>query len=99
MNQIDHDPNEFKKEHPLWKAVPYAGIAIAVAAGQGRISTHGWDWRDYSAILLLLILLWWFLKPSGRDVLVDDITHNHARNGIAFRFGKALNKVWRGFKR
>lgn len=94
MNQIDHDPDEFKKEHPLWKAIPFAGIAIVVAAGQGRLNAQGWDWRDYSAIALLIALLWWLLKPSRPHSLVDGAAHDHARKGIAFRFGKALNRIW-----
>lgn len=71
-------------------------VGAAVGIGVASIAVKGgdWpvmDWRDYTAFAVLGLLLLWLLTP--RRVRAD--AHESAGNGIAFRFGKALNRIFR----
>lgn len=73
------------------------GIAMWVGANQGQplppVTMD--DLVGGGAVALMLA---WFFWPSRRGC-IDTTAHQGASNGFAFRFGKALNSVWRGARR
>lgn len=63
-----------------------------------RYKDQLWDWRDYTAITALVLLLWWLMSPRRSAGLVGSNSHEGTSNGLAFRLGKSLNRVWRSFR-
>jgi hypothetical protein len=77
-------------------------IAFAIIgyfATAPKYAHQAWDWRDYTAIASVALLVWWLLSHSRGSSLKGSSGHESADNPIALRFGKALNKVRRSFRR
>lgn len=90
--EIDHDPNEFSYLD-LWVRI-VVSMGVGVAFSLYRNPLTGMDWRDFTALTLFVFLLSWLLLPVRRK----RTKHESAGQGIAFRLGKALNRVWRSLK-
>lgn len=98
MPEIDHDADEKRTEkHPVTFGMILAYGSIGAVYILPKYKDQIWDWRDYSAITATILLIWWL--TSRRNSKVDAAAHEGMDNGLAFRFGKALNRVRRGFRR
>lgn len=53
-----------------------------------------WGWERAIPVPFFLLFLWWLLTPRNRRG--DPGAHEGVDQGIAFRLGKALNRVRRG---
>lgn len=62
---------------------------------------NGWPawrgWGDVVALCLFGLMMLWLLRE--RRGSSDPEGHEKPREGVAFRFGKLLNRVRRGFRR
>lgn len=85
-----------------WMKVSVATFLTAVGVYFGMkwisgepIPNHGtWDLITLAAFILMMC---WLL--AGRRDRSDTEGHEHASDSLAFRFGKSLNRVRRGFRR
>lgn len=75
----------------------YAGIALIFILP--RYAGQQWDWRDYTALTAFILLLGWLFSSRGSAGLVSADSHEDARNSLAFRLGKSLNRVRSRFRR
>ena len=77
-------------------------IALGSIAFAVNVASHGWPKShgaaDWIAGALLLAMVWWLLGKR-RNAGSDAEPHQDAGKGFAFRLGKALNGVRRGFSR
>jgi hypothetical protein len=71
-------------------------VALALMAANGRISSRGP--LDFMAFVAFCCFFWWL---TGDRRLRPDDAHGGERadKGLAFRLGKALNRVRRGLNR
>ena len=67
----------------------YLGMSLAILLP--RYKEQSWGWLDYTALTLFVLLLAWLLSGSAGVVRAD--SHEDAPNLVAFRLGKALNRV------
>jgi hypothetical protein len=74
--------------------VPQLIAALSVSTGLYlyKNDTPVLAWGDALMFALLGLLLWWCFSTRGRE----PAGHEQANQGIAFRFGKALNRIRRG---
>ena len=73
--------------------------AFAIASG---LAIGNADWSRYSAadilaFVLFMVAMIWLAWPSGSSG--DASAHQSVNEGLAFRFGKALNGIFRRFNR
>ena len=73
-----------------------AAIALAVVLPnyKGPIS---FGWPDAVALTVFFALLWLLLRKR-RDATADAEGHEQPGQSLAFRLGKSLNRVRRGFR-
>jgi hypothetical protein len=71
----------------LFVALP---VAVIIAIQKYDLSRFGWG--DALMFALLGLLLWWLLSARSREAAGHEQTHQ----GVAFRLGKALNRIRRG---
>lgn len=74
-------------------------FTIAFVSYLSRHELPPMDWRDYVAFAIFGLLIWWCFSPRRDASLMSADAHEQARQGIAFRLGKALNGVLRGHSR
>lgn len=51
---------------------------------------------DVIGLILIGALFVWLIKPSRLNASGSSTSSESASQGVAFRFGKALNRIWRG---
>jgi len=77
-------------------------IALGSIAFAVYVASHGWPkgngWPDLLGLALFLAMMWWLLGKR-RNAGGNAEAHQDAGKGFAFRLGKALNGVRRGFSR
>ena len=75
------------------------GIGVAVFAIRGGFDPKDWHapanywYWVFSALFIGILAL--FIWPSRRDRGIYSDAHEGMDNGLAFRFGKALNRILR----
>lgn len=83
---------------PFALACSYIGIAVAAYSyTHGSIFAHSRGPIDNALLVAFLFFFAWLLSGSSRLVGAD--THEDARQSFAFRLGKSLNGIRRGFRR
>lgn len=91
---IEHDPGEFRR--PLLVAM-WSGritLVLMLAISYALVTYYRdipLDFLDFVFIVLWLALMAWLIVPGIPSV--DRDGHEGARQGIAFRLGKKLNRV------
>lgn len=100
MNQIDHDPDEFREPF-LIRIIPgvqvFVMVGIALAATLYFRPVPGFSWADAVASVVFLALLGWCFVE--RDPTVDADGHQSAGQRLAFRLGKKLHDVLKLLRR
>lgn len=94
---IEHDPGEFRR--PILVAIWSARIHLFVMLLIAFVTTtyyrmkpfETYDWRNIPFVALWLLLAVWAFSP--RIPKIDTGSHESPRDSIAFRLGKALNRV------
>ena len=85
------------KFHPVAAALTIAVLLAGVVRRSGY-SSHGPI--DIILLVLFLILFWWLISDfSGGKASIDADGRQNGDNGIAFRFGRFLNRVFRRKRR
>lgn len=75
----------------ITQLVTYGTISAALAWTNGHIVWRGWP--DFLMLVgFCLFLLWLLSGARGRH---NPAHHEGADQGIAFRLGKSLNRIWR----
>lgn len=72
-----------------------AVFAFAVIFALAKADLASFAWGDWLMMGGFIVLLGWLSLPR-RD---KPAAHQETSQGIAFRLGKALNRVWRGDRR
>lgn len=100
MNQIDHDPDE----NP--KVAEARGRQLIFLVAFGSVFAAGYftnedlrraaDWRDFAAVVCFVVLTYWIVGPLRADRANGSKLGEETSNGLAFRLGKALKRVFRG---
>lgn len=72
-------------------------ISVAIARG-GALLEHSKGPIDDALAVAAVFLIAWLLSGS-RSSLESAEAHKHARDSLAFRLGKALNRILRGRRR
>lgn len=85
---------------PFPAVCAYLGIGLisVVIARGGALLEHSKGPIDDGLAVAAVFLIAWLLS-GRRTSLVGSETHEHAGDSLAFRFGKALNRVLRGRRR
>lgn len=88
-----------KTDLPFPLACAFIGIAVAgYSATHGSIFAYSRGPIDSALLIAALVLLAWLLS-GRRSRLVGADAHEETRKSLAFRMGKALNGIRRGFRR
>lgn len=67
-------------------------LAFAIIFALAKADFSKLAWGDYLMLGIFFAVMTWLSLPT-RDKAAG---HEEARQGVAFRLGKALNRVWRG---
>jgi hypothetical protein len=82
-----------KKLHPGAAAAALA-FGLAIMLSRGGYANHGPI--DSALLVVFLVFFWWLISDfSGREAGVDADARQSEDDGIAFRFGKFLNRIFR----
>jgi len=82
-----------KKLHPAAAAVTIA-VLLAVVLRRNGYSSYGPI--DTAILAVFLVFFWWLISDfSGGKASIDADGHQSSDNGIAFRLGRFLNRIFR----
>ncbi|MBZ9895368.1 MULTISPECIES: hypothetical protein [unclassified Mesorhizobium] len=82
-----------KKLHPAAAAMTIAVLLAGVLRHSGY-STYGPI--DTAILVVFLVFFWWLISDfSGGKAAIDADDGRSADNGMAFRFGRFLSRVFR----
>lgn len=94
---IEHDPGEFRRPLlvAMWSGritlVLMLAIALATTTYFRMYPGETFDLWNIPFTVLLLVLMAWLIVPGVPSV--DGDGHESARQSIAFRLGKKLNRI------
>ena len=99
--QIEHDPNETPEfQNRVLRCTIIAQIfffgtvTYVLATYFGLEKNQTYDWMNVPFFLAFLTLLCWCLIPRPLKSEAEDA----ASDSVAFRLGKALNRILRGWR-
>jgi len=82
-----------KKFHPAYSA---AFLIVGTGAMISRVRYSSYGPIDTTIFVLFLIFFWWIISDfSGGKASMDADRRQSADNGIAFRFGRFLIRIFR----